>query len=184
MLLAAPVTHLPWQGMAPLSDNARMTVRLAPAPARAPDFPVSPPPEARRPQLPVPPPAGDSGGLPGSRPTPSTAEARAKAPTLPEPPDPNYYPARDLDDYPRPLAPLRIGRPARTGAGEVRLELLIDERGVVRDVVFAGPAAPARVEEELRAALAATRFLPAQKNGRAVRSRIVPSISFAAAREQ
>jgi hypothetical protein len=40
------------------------------------------------------------------------------------------------------------------------------------------------VEEELRAALAATRFLPAQKNGRAVRSRIVLSISFAAAREQ
>ena len=184
MLLAAPVTHLPWQGMAPLSDNARMTVRLAPAPARAPDFPVSPPPEARRPQLPVPPPAGDSGGLPGSRPTPSTAEARAKAPTLPEPPDPNYYPARDLDDYPRPLAPLRIDQPLGSSAGEVRLELLIDEHVVVRDITFSGIAESGGTHEALRGALIATLFIPAIKNGRAVRSRIVLSVGFPTASER
>jgi protein TonB len=103
---------------------------------------------------------------------------------LPQAADPSYYTARDLDRYPRPLAPLRINRAAGDGAGEVRLEILIDERGIVQDMTFAGPAAPARVEEELRAALVATRFMPAQKDGRAVRSRIVLSVSFAAAREQ
>ena len=97
---------------------------------------------------------------------------------MPATPDPNYYPARDLDDYPRPLAPLRIGRPARAGAGEMRLELLIDEHGLVRDVVFAGPAQPGGAEEELRATLAATPFMPARKDGRAVKSRVLMSISF------
>ena len=97
---------------------------------------------------------------------------------LPQAADPSYYTARDLDRYPRPLAPFQINRTAGDGAGEVRLEILIDERGIVQDMTFAGPAAPARVEEELRAALAATRFLPAQKDGRAVRSRIVLSVSF------
>ena len=97
---------------------------------------------------------------------------------LPQAPDANYYRARDLDRYPRPLAPFQINRTAGDGAGEVRLEVLIDERGIVQDMIFAAPAALARVEEELRAALAATRFLPAQKDGRAVRSRIVLSVSF------
>ena len=97
---------------------------------------------------------------------------------LPRAPDPNFYTARDLDNYPRPLAPFQINRLAGDGAGEVRLEILIDERGIVQEMTFAGPAAPARVEDELRAALAATRFLPAQKDGRAVRSRIVLSISL------
>ncbi len=177
MLLAAPATQLPRQGMAPSVDYAPLTVRLAPAPARAPDFPESPPPEARRPQLPAPP-AGNSGDLPGSRATLGTAAVPAAALSLPELPDPNYYPARDLDDYPRPLAPLQIGRPARAGAGELRLELLIDERGVVRDVVFAGPVQPGDAEEELRATLAATPFMPARRHGRAVKSRVLMSINF------
>jgi protein TonB len=107
-----------------------------------------------------------------------------KALALPQAADPSYYTARDLDRYPRPLAPFQIKRAAGEGAGEVRLEILIDERGIVQDMTFARPAAPVRVEEALRAALAATRFLPAQKDGQAVRSRIVLSVSFAAAREQ
>jgi protein TonB len=97
---------------------------------------------------------------------------------LPQAPDPSYYTAGDLDRYPKPLAPLQIKRAAGDGAGEVRLEVLIDERGIVQEMIFAGPAAPARVEEALRATLAATRFLPAQKDGRAVRSRIVLSVGF------
>jgi len=97
---------------------------------------------------------------------------------LPQAADPSYYTARDLDSYPKPIAPFRIDRAAGDGAGEVRLEILIDEHGIVRDITIAGPAAPARVEEALRAALAATRFLPAQRDGRAVRSRIVLSVGF------
>ena len=97
---------------------------------------------------------------------------------MPQGADPNDYTALDLDRLPRPLAPLRINRAAGAGAGDVRLELLIDERGIVQDISFAGPAAPARVEEALRAALVTTRFIPAQKDGRAVRSRIVLSVGF------
>jgi len=97
---------------------------------------------------------------------------------LPQAADPSYYTARDLDRYPRLLAPLRINRAAGDGAGEIRLEILIDERGIVQDMNFAGSAAPARVEEELRAVLVATRFLPAQKDGRAVKSRVMLSVSF------
>jgi hypothetical protein len=65
----------------------------------------------------------------------------------------------------------------------MRLELLIDELGVVRDVVFTGPAELRGAEEELRATLAATSFIPARKDGRAVKSRVLISISFAAAGE-
>ena len=112
------------------------------------------------------------------------AQTGTQAPALHQAPDLNYYSARDLDRYPRPLAPFQINRTAGDGAGEVRLEILIDERGIVQEMTFAGPAAPARVEDELRAALAATRFLPAQKDGRAVRSRIVLSLTFGAQEQE
>jgi protein TonB len=169
MLLAAPVTHLPWQGIAPMPDAAPMTVRLAPAPVGEPDIPATPSPEVQRPPLP------EKGGQ--TRFSASGRQQGQKVESDPIFPDPKYYPARELDDYPRPLAPLRIDRPAYAGAGEVRLELLIDERGVVRDVVFAGPAPSGGAEDELRATLAATPFLPARKDGRPVRSRVLLSLN-------
>ena len=108
---------------------------------------------------------------------PVTPEPVARRMPLPAP-DLHYYPARDLDDYPRPLAPLRFDRPAGGGAGEVRLEILVDERGVVQDVIFARPVEPGRAYEGLRVMLATTHFLPARKDGHAVRSRIVLSVGF------
>lgn len=159
---------LPWHGMAPLSDNAPMTVWLAPAPLLMPEVPAAAEPEKW-----------------GQTRLSASGSQRQKVesdpifpPALPKAPDPIYYAARDLDDYPRPLAPLRIGRPARTGAGEVRLELLIDEHGVVRNVVFTEPVQPSGAEEELRATLAATPFMPARRHGRAVKSRVLMSINF------
>jgi len=178
MLLAAPVTHLPWQGMAPKSDNAPMTVRLAPAPALTQELPVSPQPEKLRTPLSATAPAGGAERSLRAHSSSAAAQPGADTPALPPAPDPHYYPARDLDDYPRPLGPLRIGRSARAGASEVRLEILIDERGVVRDVIFAGPAQPRGAEEELRATLADTSFMPARKDGRAVKSRVLMSINF------
>ena len=173
ILLSAPQPRLPRQGIAPISDSAPMTVRLAPLPALVPGVQVTPEPGARR----MPLPARTSTAPPKSTPGGDSASG-AQSPALPPAPDPNYYPARDLDDYPRPLTPLRIDRLAGDGAGEARLEVLIDERGIVRDVTVTAPALPARVEEALRAALVATRFLPAQKDGRAVRSRILLSVGF------
>jgi len=173
MLLAAPVTHLPWQGMVPVSDHAPMTVWLAPTPVLTQELPVSRQPEKLRTPLSATAPAGGAERSLRAHSSSAAAQPGADTPALPPAPDPHYYSARDLDDYPTPLAPLRIGQLARAGAGEVRLEILIDERGVVRDVVFAGPAQPKGAEEELRATLAATPFMPARKDGRPVRSRIL-----------
>ena len=173
MLLGAPAFPLPWQGMAHISDNAPMTVRLAPAPLLMPEVRAAAEPQERG-QSRTSASAGQGQKI-DSDPVFPTADS--PPPALPQAPDPIYHPARDLDDYPRPLAPLRIGRPARASAGEVRLELLIDEYGVVRDVVFAGPAQPGGAEVELRATLAATSFMPARKDGRPVRSRILLSLN-------
>jgi hypothetical protein len=96
-----------------------------------------------------------------------------ETPALAPVPDPRFYVARELDSYPRPLLPLRFGRSAGSSAEDVLLEILVDERGVVRDVIFAAPGERSRAGEDLRAMLAATPFLPARKDGRVVRSRLV-----------
>ncbi len=102
---------------------------------------------------------------------------------LPQLPDPTVYEARDLDSYPRPIAPLDTGRiedPVTGNPVSIRLELVIDERGVVNDVAVAGPGPVGIAEAELRAVLAATRFIPARKDGRAVKSRVLLSVSLVA----
>ncbi len=102
----------------------------------------------------------------------------------PQASDPTVYTARDLDSYPRPVVPLDIGRFWSLSAGiqpaEVRFELLIDEHGVVNEVAPAGPGTAGQPGAELRTALAATRFIPARKDGRAVKSRVQLSINFGA----
>jgi protein TonB len=94
-------------------------------------------------------------------------------------PDPHYYSARDLDSYPWPLVPLQLGALAGARGGEVRLELLIDEFGVVREIVFAERARHDQADAGLRALLAATPFVPARKDGRAVRSRVTLRLDLA-----
>jgi protein TonB len=101
---------------------------------------------------------------------------------LPQAPDPTYYSARDLDVYPRPAAPLDLDRLVRGVAGRFRLALLIDEAGVVKEIAVIETEPAGRLQEELRSALAATRFLPGQKNGRAVKSRVLLSVSLDPAR--
>lgn len=104
---------------------------------------------------------------------------------LPQVPDPTYYPARELDSYPRPVMPLRLGHPAgvaRDGVPDrVQLSLHIDEHGVVNHIGIVETALPGDFEDELRAMLAATRFIPARRDGRPVKSRVLLSVSFDAA---
>jgi hypothetical protein len=93
---------------------------------------------------------------------------------LPAAADPTFYAARDLDSLPMPVAPLELARlPGLAPTAPVRLELTIDEHGTVHTISIAGSPAGVSGEEELRAALAATVFVPARKDGRAVKSRIV-----------
>ncbi|MBM3356312.1 MAG: energy transducer TonB [Betaproteobacteria bacterium] len=99
--------------------------------------------------------------------------------------DPVYYEARELDLYPRPVAPLDFGDPlraAREGVnGHLLMRVAIDEQGVVREltVMVAEPAG--YFEEQALAIFGAARFHPAIKDGRAVRSRIVVAVRFDAA---
>jgi len=95
--------------------------------------------------------------------------------------DPAWYEAKDLDLYPRPLAPVQPEYPASAPAilGEVTLLLQIDEFGAVHQlsVVTAEPAG--YFEEPALQAFQAARFAPAQREGRPVRSRIVVKVRFA-----
>jgi protein TonB len=114
-------------------------------------------------------------------------QGATRSPALLHAPDLTVYTARDLDSYPRPVFPLDIEGIAERAAGfppaGVRLELLIDEQGIVNDVALAGPETAGQRGAELRAALAATRFIPARRDGRAVRSRVLLNINLAPAGE-
>jgi len=179
-LLSAPLLDTPWRGVASYPGDAPITVRLAPVPVPVPDVPASPDPGVRRmPQQP--------GALAGSAERvqsqffPSVAaHMGTEGVALPQAADPSYYTARDLDAYPRPIAPLEIDRFAVGNAalGRVSFALLIDEHGIVNDVAFVQSEPLGYADERLRGLLAAVRFVPAYKNGRAVKSRVVLSINF------
>jgi hypothetical protein len=75
---------------------------------------------------------------------------------------------------PAPVTPLDLARLRELAAtAPVRMELTIDEHGMVRSISIAEPSAGVLREKELRTAIAATVFVPARKDGRAVKSRIV-----------
>jgi protein TonB len=101
---------------------------------------------------------------------------------LPNAPDLTYYPAKQLDVYPRLLAPLDLkyrGKAAADGvSGRVRLLLLIDETGVVRDASVVEAEPPQYFEEDASHALIGAPFAPAYRNGRAVRSRVLIEVNY------
>jgi protein TonB len=95
--------------------------------------------------------------------------------------DAEWYTAKDLDLYPRALAPVEPAYPpsAADVSGDVLLQLMIDEFGAVSEatVVKAEPAG--YFEESALQAFKAARFSPAQRDGYAVRSRVVVKVRFA-----
>lgn len=97
--------------------------------------------------------------------TPLTGSAGASVP------DPRFYQARELDRYPLPLAPLNLQAAAGL-SGSVRLWLSIDLTGNVVDVSVADADPSGALESMARESLLATRFMPAMKNERPVKSRI------------
>ena len=167
-LISAPLTDLRWRAVEPSPAGVPITVRLA----RTPETPVIPDEAEKWGQVRF----SDSA-------SPAPRQKIKPDPIFPTP-DSTYYPSRELDDYPRPLTPLRIDYPPGSAAGEIRLELLIDEHGVVRDVTFSSSTDPGGVHETLRGTLMATVFIPAIKDGRAVRSRIVLGVGYPSASER
>ena len=72
--------------------------------------------------------------------------------------------------------PARAIEAAPPGTAGYRIELIVDERGVVESLALLAPRARDGLERALQE-LEATRFNPARKDGRAVRSRIVLQVS-------
>ena len=103
-------------------------------------------------------------------------------------PDPVHYAAGELDVYPQPLNRVEPVYPQTALAGEiggsVTLLLLIDEYGRVTDVSVIDASPQDGFEESALRALAAAAYSPAQKNGRAVRSRILVKVNYDPAAEE
>lgn len=173
LLLASAVVREAPGGKVQLRAGEVLYVRLVPQPAAAPAN--GPLPE--RVMMPAPQRTRRAG------PDSGREIREADRPALPQASDPTYYSARDLDVYPRPVAPLALDRIAagNTEPVQVAVAVRIDEQGIVNEVSFPAPATPDRLRDELRALLAATRFTPAHKDGRAVKSRVVLDFSFGAA---
>lgn len=124
------------------------------------------------------------------------APAEPAAPAKPAPPppapgsgvevplirDPVYYPARQLDVYPQPVALIQPKCPeaalARRLNGRVQLLLLIDEFGVVNEASVA-EAQPEGVFDDVTVqSFRQARFVPAQKQGRHVKSRVLLRVNY------
>ncbi|HYC47571.1 MAG TPA: TonB family protein [Burkholderiales bacterium] len=97
-------------------------------------------------------------------------------------PDPTYYPARQLDVYPMLASGLDRSYFETAKAYDVKarvlLLVLIDAAGSVDDVSIAEGSAPDELEQAARRAFLAARFKPAQKNGRAVKSRVLIEVNY------
>lgn len=102
---------------------------------------------------------------------PSTAGAGVAVP------DPRFYPARELDRYPVPLAPLDLGT-ATAGPGSVRFWLSIDLAGNVVDAAVIDADPSAALVAMAREYLLASRFAPAMKDERPVKSRVLLELRY------
>ena len=124
-------------------------------------------------------------------------DAMAAAPAQPPPPlsssqlppvdmplitDPTWYEARQLDVFPRALSAVRPAYPELSQQadlnGEVTLELLVDESGQVHAAEVVGAIPEGYFEAAAVSALLAARFVPGQKDGHPVRSRVVVKVMF------
>lgn len=83
--------------------------------------------------------------------------------------DTRFYLARELDEYPAPLAPLQLPG----AAGSVRLWVSIDRAGQVVDVAVVDAEPPDMFEQRARDLVLATQFAPARKAGNPVKSRVL-----------
>jgi protein TonB len=96
--------------------------------------------------------------------------------------DPTWYPARQLDVYPKLIAPVQPRYPDEAArdnvAGVVTLLVMVDEDGLVREASVAEADPPGYFEDAALDAFRGARFSPAAKDGRMVRSRILIRVTF------
>jgi hypothetical protein len=135
----------------------------APAPRLLPAAPVAQPVSARR-------------GIENER----TVTAPTQVAALPHPQDPTYYSSRSLDVFPASLTQwdLNAVRAAAQQAGNARATLLIDEAGIVNEVVSVEGAPHTGAEQVIRELFLAAKFSPAHKDGRVVKSRVLVNLNY------
>ena len=96
--------------------------------------------------------------------------------------DPTYYPAKQLDVYPQPLSQIRLDYPESAASakvdGRLLVLLLIDEFGVVNDASVVEAQPEGYFEDAALAVFRAARFSPAQKQGHAVKSRVLLQVKY------
>jgi protein TonB len=87
-----------------------------------------------------------------------------------------------LDVYPEPLAAIRLDYPDTAANaridGRLTVQLLIDEFGVVNEVSVVDAKPEGYFEEATLAVFRGARFSPAQKQGHAVKSRVVLQVKY------
>lgn len=84
-------------------------------------------------------------------------------------PDLRFYLARELDQYPSPLSDLS----RNNRSGSTRLWVSIDQTGRVVDAVVIDADPPGEFERQVRERVLATPFVPARRDGRPVKSRVL-----------
>ncbi len=181
-LIGGPALR-PGRSAAPISPpiHARLIpAESASAPARR--IPASIP---RPVAVAVPAPAAPSlaaSGQEAFEPQPRTEDAGVTAPGLPVAPDPVHYAAKDLDVYPQLRGTLDPDYPeparAQRIAGAVTLLVLIDEAGWVTGISVVDAVPEGLFDDSARQALSRAAFIPAQRDGRRVRSRILVSVNY------
>jgi protein TonB len=96
--------------------------------------------------------------------------------------DPTFYPAKQIDVHPKVLVPVNPVFPDKASnenvSGEVTLLLLIDEAGKVRDLAVVDAKPEGYFEESTLNAFRSTRWTPAQKDGRIVKSRVLIRVRY------
>ena len=98
------------------------------------------------------------------------------------PTEERYYKIKELDVIPRPISLITPRYPetvpASTRRGVVRLEIKLDEEGVVTEVTVLGSEPPGYFEDAAREAFLNAKFTPGMKSGRKVRSLLTLKVHF------
>lgn len=118
----------------------------------------------------------------GPKPATALPSAPGAGPELPLLRDPDYYPARLLDVYPRPLMPIRLPYPETAASdridGRLRVLLLIGESGIVNEVSVVEAEPAGYFEEAVLSVFRSARFSPGMQQGRAVKSRVLLQVNY------
>jgi protein TonB len=101
---------------------------------------------------------------------------------VPQIEDPEFYPARRLDVLPRPIGDVALRYPEVAAdqevSGRVVLLILIDELGMVVEASVISADPPGVFEEAALESFRNVMFTPAQRHGRAVKSRLPVEVNF------